>query len=93
MVKDLPHLKSDKISKKSMKLPIKKNLKHATETSTVRLFLDERKPSLFTCMNIFRFNDMKRVLKFVSFEFAAQQIYFLILPLLLFSVTVVVIQK
>ena len=36
---------------------------------------------------------MKRVLKFVSFEFAAQQIYFLILPLLLFSVTVVVIQK
>ena len=48
------------------------------EFFTKRLFLEEKEPRLDTSRNIFPFNDMKRVLKYVSFRFSACNKFFVL---------------
>ena len=56
-------------------------MRHGLRVINQAIISGRKEPSLVTCPNIFLFNDVKRVLKYVSFEFAC-----LMLPLSLSKV-------
>ena len=45
-------------------------MRHGLRVMNQAIISGRKEPSPVTCPNIFLFNDVKRVLKYVSFEFA-----------------------